>query len=147
MLAGYAGGGRIDDAAVSFGAAEGDEMCAVAVGFFGAYAGDGEEFGDGLGAGDGEVVEDASEKTMKAGLPVLAASALRQARRVASSAFWRRCRAAVVCSRSALQVTSGGFGLVLVGFLAWRRCGAVASSRRMIGCGRVPVRRLRGLRG
>ncbi len=42
----------------SFGAAEGDDVGAVAVGFVGAYAGDGAEFGEGFGSGDDEVLED-----------------------------------------------------------------------------------------
>ena len=45
-------------AAWSFGAAEGDDVGAVAVGFVGADAGDGVEFGDGGGTRDDEVVKD-----------------------------------------------------------------------------------------
>jgi len=39
-------------------AADGDDFGAELVGFVGAYAGDGEEFGDGLRLGDGEVADD-----------------------------------------------------------------------------------------
>ena len=43
----------------SFGAAESDDVGAVAVGFFGTDSGDSVEFGDCLGTCDDEVVKDA----------------------------------------------------------------------------------------
>ena len=59
----------------------------------------------------------ASEKTMKAGLPVLAASALRQSRRRASRSFCSgECRAACVSCWAALRVAVVGFVESLRGF-------------------------------
>ena len=53
--------GRIDDAALvaGFGSTDGDDVGAEAIGFFLAYAGDGQKLRDSFGAGDDEIVEDA----------------------------------------------------------------------------------------
>jgi len=53
--------GRIDDAAsvANFGAADGDDVGAVAIGFFLTNAGDSHKLRDSFGTGDDEIVEDA----------------------------------------------------------------------------------------
>src|SRR5271156_3104651 len=83
-----------------------------------------------------------SLKTMKAGLPVFAASDFRQARRLASRFFCSGVYAAVVCSRSVLREALEGFAPAeLRGFLRADEADVFAemSLRRRSG-GRGPAK-------
>src|SRR5580698_3874102 len=97
-----------------------------------------------LGAATTRFWRTVSLKTMKAGLPVFAASDLRQARRLASRDFCSLVYEAVACSRSALRVALDDFGLaVVLVFFRLDDVGVFADvslMRRSVGSGPLNMR-------
>ena len=83
-------------------AADGDDVCTIAVGFFLAYAGDGEELGDGLGSCNDETVEDAVGEDDECGLAGLRGFVFAPITEVGFESF--------------LRGGVGGSGLIALGF-------------------------------